>query len=232
MNQLLLRWIPEEKRRTRKDGVGHTVLDPEIFQIEGVDLNAAMRYFSGDDQAFMDLLEIYFMDGKRKIVLLHDLSETDITHYQVEVHGLKSASANIGAVDVSAMAREQENAAARGDREYISRQLPFLLEEYEKLLGNIGLFLEKNRQEEVHSGKLPPLSSQELKEQVGTALNELEKFRSKECAGTVEEILAHHLPKDVEKSLKQIQEQLKLYEDDYAEELLSQLLNRLEREEM
>ena len=79
---------------------------------------------------------------------------------------------------------------------------------------------------------LPSLSSQELKERVGTALNELEKFRSKECAGTVGEILAHHLPKDVEKSLKQIQEQLKLYEDDYAEELLGQLLNRLERGEM
>lgn len=232
LNQLLLRWIPEEKRRTRKDGVDHTVLDPEIFQIDGVDLNAAMRYFSGDDQAFMDLLEIYYMDGKRKIVMLHDLSGTDITHYQVEVHGLKSASANIGAVDVSAMAREQENAAARGDQDYISRQLPFLLKEYEKLLDNIGLFLEKNRQEEVRGGKLPSLSSQELKERVGTALNELEKFRSKECAGTVGEILAHHLPKDVEKSLKQIQEQLKLYEDDYAEELLGQLLNRLERGEM
>lgn len=230
LNQLLLRWIPEEKRKAREGRQDRMSLDPEFFQIEGVDLNAAMRYFSGNDAAFMELLEIYYIDGKRKMGLLRELSETDITHYQVEVHGLKSASANIGAMDVSAMAREQENAAARGDREYISGQLSFLLEEYGQLLNNIGLFLKKNRQDETRVEKLPALSSQELREQVRTALNELERFRSKECAGTVDDILGHQLPKDVEKSLKQIKEQLKLYEDDYAEELLCQLINRLERE--
>ncbi len=47
----------------------------------------------------------------------------------------------------------------------------------------------------------------------------------------METILLHHLPQDVEDSLRQIQEQLKLYEDDYVEELLRELISRLEREE-
>lgn len=229
LNQLLLRWVSEEKRTTRDRGEERTSLDPDAFQIEGVDLNAAMRFFSGDEKAFKDLLELYYLDGKRKIDLLRELAGSDIPHYQVEVHGLKSASANIGAMDVSGMAREQEDAAARGDTEYISQQLPYLLEEYDKLLINIGKFLDHSRQSDTHDEKLPPLSLEEVKEQVGTALGQLEKFRSKECAGTVEAILLHSIPKDVEESLTQIQDQLKLFEDDYVEELLRQLLNRLER---
>ena len=190
-----------------------------------------MRYFTGDSASFTDLLELYYIDGRRKSQLLCDLVETDLQRYQTEVHGLKSASANIGAMELSDMAREQENAAARGDTEYINQQFPMLLEAYEKLLFEIGLFLEKRRQSDGTAEKLPALSVQELQEQVGKALDELEGFRSKECVATVETILLHQLPQDVEDSLRQIQEQLKLYEDDYVEELLRELISRLEREE-
>ncbi len=230
LNQLLLRWIPEERRVAKEGGQAQTTLDPDAFLIEGVDMDAVMHYFSGDEAAFTDLLELYYLDGKRKAGLLRDLAETDIPYYQTEVHGLKSASANIGAMDVSAMAKEQEDAAARGDTEYIARQLPHLLEAYDQLLLRIGQFLEKKRQGRADTEKQPSLPLPELKEQVAQALDDLEHFRSRECAAAVEAVLLHRMPQDVEESLRQIQEQLKLYEDDHAEELLRQLLDRLEKE--
>ena len=63
------------------------------------------------------------------------------------------------------------------------------------------------------------------------ALEKLEYFRSQECAAIVEDLLLHAMPQDAEDSLLNIQAQLKLYEDDNAEELLRQLLNRLEEED-
>ena len=157
--------------------------------------------------------------------LLRQLVDSDVQRYQIEVHGLKSASANIGAMDLSAMARAQENAAAKGDSAFIAREFPALLKAYESLLQNIGSFLEqRRRKDDTEAAKLPALTAQELKEQVGTALDQLEHFRSRECAGSVEEILRHELPEDMKERLLQIQEQLKLYEDDNAEELLRQLL--------
>lgn len=63
------------------------------------------------------------------------------------------------------------------------------------------------------------------------ALDELENFHSRECADTVENLLRHSLPQDVENSLEEIRTQLKLYEDDNAEELLRELLCRLEKED-
>ncbi len=231
LNQLLLRWVPEKYRQTEGAEEESEPLDPAVFQIDGVDMEAAMKYYSGDEEGFVDLLELYYMDGKHKIELLQELVESDMLRYQIEVHGLKSASANIGAMKVSAMAREQENAAAQGDRGFIDGQFPRLLAEYETLLANIGQFLEQRGQKDGGKEKLPCLTIQELKEQAATALEELKHFQSQECLERVEKILLHELPEEAGRRLLRIQEQLKLYEDDNAEELLDQLLHMLEKEE-
>ncbi len=231
LNHLLLRWVPEECRKSREGGEDQKLIDPAAFPIDGIDMDAAMRYYSGDADGFADLLEIYHVDGKRKAVLLRELAGTDRERYQIEVHGLKSASAGIGAMEVSAMAREQENAAAQGDEAFIAEKFPLLLGAYETLLANIGRFLEERRQKDAVGERLPRLSLEELREQTAKALDELEHFRSAECAGRVEDMLAHELPEEAEKRLSQIREQLKLYEDDNAEELLRQLLGILEKEE-
>lgn len=129
------------------------------------------------------------------------------------------------------MARAQENAAAQGDRQLIEQRLPRLLEAYGELLERIGWVLEQRRKDAPQEEKLPPLSMQELTGQVGRALEELEDFRSRECSGIVADILRHELPQDTLDSLRSIQEQLKLFEDDNAEMLLGQLLSSLKTQE-
>ena len=228
---LLTRWVPEERRQAGGGGAEHAALDPDSFQIEGIDMDVAMRYYSGDDAGFAELLELYYMDGQRKIGLLRELADTNLSDYQTEVHALKSASANIGAMGVSDLARAQENAAAQGDRKLIDRQLPLLLEAYGELLERIGRVLEQRRREEPQEAKLPALPAEELARRVGEALEELENFRSRECAGIVADVLRHELPQDWLDSLAEIQGQLKLYEDDNAEKLLAQLLSSLEKQE-
>ncbi len=231
LNDLLLRWVPEEQRQTAEAAEESGLLDAAAFPIEGIDIDAANRYYSGDEAGFVELLEIYCMDGKRKRELLYEVVESDISRYQIEVHGLKSASANIGAMDVSAMARAQEQAAIQGDRESIARDFPLLLGEYETLLEHIDQFLKRRRQKNHAEEKLPCMTIQEIREQTGDALEELKHFRSRQCAEKVDAMLFHELPKEAEKILLQIQEQLRLYEDDNAEDLLSQLLKILEKEE-
>ena len=232
LNDLLLRWVPEKYRQMEEQEEESRPLDPAAFQIDGIDMTAAMQYYSGDEEGFVDLLELYCIDGKRKAKLLQELAHSDILRYQIEVHGLKSASANIGAMNVSAMARDHENAAAQGDREFIVEQFPLLLAEYEILLANMEQFLERRRQEENNrKEKLPCPPMRELREQVASALENLKHFRSRECAEKVDALFLYDLPKDVMESLLQIREQLRLFEDDNAEELLDQLLSLLEKEE-
>ena len=230
LGQLLARWVPEGRRQAKAAGEAEKPEEPVLFRIEGIDMDAASRY-CGDEAGFIELLELYYMDGQRKTDLLRELSGSDISRYCVEVHGLKSASANIGAMDVSNMARAQENAAAQGDTAFISRQFPALLEAYEALLMHIGIFLDQRRQSGSQEEKLPALPIDELKAQAGEALHQLEDFRSRECAAIVEELLRHALPQDVTDMLVEIQGQLKLYEDDNAEALLNRLLSELDKED-
>lgn len=79
--------------------------------------------------------------------------------------------------------------------------------------------------------KLPGLPIHELTEQTAAALEELKHFRSRQCAERVDRMLLHELPEDIGKRLLQIRDQLRLYEDDNAEDLLSQLLSILKKEE-
>ena len=203
--------------------------DLAAFCIDGLDPDAAMQYYTGDEAGFMDLLELYYVDGKRKTKLLSELVKSDLSLYQIEVHGLKSASANIGAMNVSFMARAQEDAAAQGNRELISEQFPVLLAEYETLLENIGQFLERQRKDE-EKEMLPCLPINDLTDEIAAALEELEHFQSRECGERIEAILLHELPSDIREHLLEIQEQLRLYEDDNAEQLLSRLLGILGKE--
>lgn len=228
LHKLLLRWVPEKYRQADDKKEESKPLDASVFKIDGIDMDAAMNYYSGDEDGFVDLLELYCMDGKRKTELLRGLVKTDILRYQIEVHGLKSASANIGAVKVSDMARSHENAAAQGDIEFITGQFPMLLAEYETLLTNIGQFLERRSNEKEEKEKLPYMEAKELREQIELALEDLSHFRSKECRERVDAMLLHELPEKAAESLLRIQEQLRLYEDDNAEELLSQLLGMFE----
>ena len=128
------------------------------------------------------------------------------------------------------MARAQENAAAQGDTEFIVRQFPALLEAYEELLMNIGAFLEQRQQKDRQEEALPALPAGALREQVGAALDNLEHFRSQECAAAVESLLRHAMPEEAADALWEIQGQLKLFEDDNAEALLKQLLGKLDKE--
>ena len=103
------------------------------------------------------------------------------------------------------------------------------MDAYETLLMNIGLFLEQRHQNE--SGKeFPAFAAGELEEQTRAALNHLEHFRSQECAEIVESVLCHELPRDIAEDFREIQRQLKLFEDDNAEALFRELLIKLDKE--
>lgn len=238
LNDVLLKWIPDEyrgkyesydrrrDRQVRENGFTN-------INIEGIHIDEVMKYQTGTLAEYEELLQLYCMDGKRKLVLLKELyQEKDYKNYEVEVHGLKSASANIGAMKLSVAAKEHEEAAVRGDEEFIIKHFSELLSLYEEQLKHIQNFLEEKqgKVDDIEEERLN-IDTKTLELEVRGALEQLEKFHSKECLSRVERMQAYHLNDDVAARLKEIQEQLKLYEDDKAEQLLHQLLEWLNKEE-
>ncbi len=222
LNEALMRWIPENRRKKQQRSQALQGMSPETVYIKGIDLDAAMRYHLGSAVDFRELLELYCIEGRRKTGLLRELFERkDYGRYAIEVHGLKSASANIGATKLAQMAQAHEEAANRGDEEFIGEGFPLLLSSYEKQIESIQAFLDRRQGEEAR--RLDAIDARELSRGIRDALELLEDFHSRECAGKVEELLGHCLDPEIESGLREVREQLKLYEDDAAEELLRQL---------
>lgn len=207
---------------------------PVEFQdilIAGIDMDEALAHGSDNIEEYRELLQLYYLDGKRKPALLRAFWEKgDHKGYGIEVHGLKSASAGIGAMKISESAKEHEMAVYRGDEAFVDSHISQLLADYEEQVEHIRIFLEKGRTCMDVQEKKQEMGRADLLREIRDALDSLEHFRAKECARKIEDILQYRLDPDTERKLGKIQEQLKLYEDDAAEQMLRDLTKQIETE--
>ena len=234
LHQMLCKWIPQDQRQP-VEGTAEAVEKieragrAEIF-MSGVDVNAAMNAHTGGMEGYLELLELYYMDGEEKCALLERLvQDEDFKNYEIEVHGLKSASANIGAYEFSDLAKSHEFAAKEGDYELIRNGLAKLLSEYNFILHEIERVLKAKgylKEEDAESGteEGEGLSAEETRRRMAEILEDIENFRSKPAAQKTEELLSENIEKSAKDCLKDVRNRLKMYDDDSAEDLLRAFL--------
>ena len=239
LNEVLSKWIPNAyKQMVTVQDIAETEDLPKItfedIHIQGINIEEAKKHHTGEVEDFLELLNLYYMDGKRKCSYLKELLEKeDYKDYGIEVHGLKSASANVGAMELSAQAREHEDAATRGDVDFIKMHSAELLASYDNQVEAIKKFLDHRQAlaSENRGGEGLALDDASLLRELRNALEKLENFKSKDCAHIVENLIQYQLEQGVTEKLREIQGQLKMYEDDNAEKLLNELIDWLDKEE-
>ena len=120
MYHVLSKWIPANKKQeTTEPLVMEDVELDEIAEIfiKGIDVKHALTHHTGNLNEYLEILNLFYIDGIRKIEYLDTLlKEGDYENYRIEVHALKSASANIGAKELSGQAERLETAAMEKDR--------------------------------------------------------------------------------------------------------------------
>ena len=234
LHKTLCKWIPQERRQPvegtqeAQEKIERASM-AEIF-MTGIDVNAVMGKHTGGMEDYLELLELYYMDGAEKSGLLEQLvHDEDFKNYEIEVHGLKSASANIGAYDFSELAKSHEFAAKEGDYQMIRDGLPkllseynFLLHEIERVLKSKGYLKEEDPANDTDESACMPL--EETYRRMAEILDDIENFRSKPAAQKTEELLSENIEKSAKDCLKDIRNRLKMYDDDTAEDLLRAFL--------
>ena len=129
----LKRWLPKEKLQNISEeyvNLPHRA-DPEpSITIEGLDTASAVRLL-GSEELYWDVLKDYYRTIRKKAGLIHDLEQAeDWKNYTIEVHALKSASKQIGAVELSALAADMEKAGNAENAQLIHQYTASLLEQY------------------------------------------------------------------------------------------------------
>jgi signal transduction histidine kinase/CheY-like chemotaxis protein len=162
LDEMLDKWISKEKREkgSGESGVGsrerspyddsisplstphsplptpHSPLPPPA--IPGVDTAKGIAMTGGTVAAYMQVLSLFCKDAQDRMALLQKEPAADalpalVTH----VHALKSASASLGAKEVSAMAAGIEAAGKAGDIVFIRENLPAFAQQLAELVRNI-----------------------------------------------------------------------------------------------
>lgn len=230
---MLCRWI-EPQRRQSVAGTPETLekiarADAAGLYMSGVDTERVLRAHSGGIEDYLELLELYEMDGEPKTELIRRLAaEENYKDYEIEVHGLKSASANIGAYEFSELAKSHELAAKEGNEALIREDVGHLLAEYGCLLDEIRRVLRAHGR--LHEQELTEQTEGQMTDEAEThrrmqeILSDVENFRPKDAAAKTEALLSENIEKSARECLKETRNRLKMYEDDAAEDILRAFL--------
>lgn len=136
LNAILERWIPKEKKEKFTDNKSEPSIS--ILEIEGVDVKAGIVNTGGNEENYIKTLAIFYEDVLQKMEELELCLETDnMPLYATHVHALKSASASIGAKQLSEAAKELEIAGKCEDLVFVNKHNGQFIKDLELLVKNI-----------------------------------------------------------------------------------------------
>ncbi len=104
----------------------------------GFDLQMGLDYCGGDEDFYLEMLQMFYAQGLEKrneIISLYEANNWP--DYAVKVHALKSTSLTIGALELSEHARALEQAAKKEETEFIHENHAQLLHLHEKVCASL-----------------------------------------------------------------------------------------------
>lgn len=126
-------WIPDEKIIESLECEEENDTEEEILQIGNLNTSEALRML-GSKNVYMTILKEYYKTINSKAKEIERFwREEDWTGYTIIVHALKSASRQIGAIELADLAAELEKAGNSLDVGKIKRETGRLLEMYKNL---------------------------------------------------------------------------------------------------
>ena len=190
----------------------------------GVETKSGIKY-CGSIEDYVDVLRIAQKTASDKIIKLENLyDQRDWENYTIVVHSMKSGAANIGANNVSSIARELENAGRIKDERFIDENTMGMLEEYKHIISVISDNLpdEEKRDMSVSPDDtdISGTTWEKMLSDLEYLLDELENDQAVELA---KDIMTNRLGDEAEHLLMQIIQSLDIFDIELAKQYLEEL---------
>lgn len=147
LHTVLKQYIPESKQHdidnsNEEEDNAELKEDIALFDklktISELDTETGLKNNGGIIKNYYEIVNVYVISGKKEFANAKKYFETgDIKDYTITVHGIKSASRGIGAVDLGEEAYALELAGKENNTEFIETNHPAFMEHYQKVLDEI-----------------------------------------------------------------------------------------------
>lgn len=232
----LRRWLPPEKieKKKNKNMNSAAVLKARTADggdqvttnivIEGLDVQKAMA-FLGNEDLFWSVLKEYYRVIEKKCALIQEYEQKEQwKNYTVEVHALKSASRQIGAMDLAHTAEQMEAAGNAGNAALIHKITPGMLEEYMFYKGILAPYFTK--EEETGNGRAAETEEiSELFRQMEEAMENLDMDAMERVIKDMSQYSYSDSQRDIFEKLKNAVEDI---DTERCEEILAEWKKELE----
>ena len=109
----------------------------ELPEIPGVDTKKGLDMLAGNMNIYLTILRSYAQNTPGIIEKLRDITAENLPQYAINVHGLKSSSASVGAEDIRKRGLDLEFKAKDGDLQGVLALNKAFLHDTEVIVGNI-----------------------------------------------------------------------------------------------
>ena len=181
------------------------------FIIPGIDTQLGIAMTGGTEAGYRTVLSMFHKDAEDRLHLLRTTPDTEaLPAFVTQVHALKSASASIGAIEVSAEAARLETAGKEGNLAFIGNHLPIFAKQLSELTENIRIALVSlntggTQNEQQNGTPLPEPSNASVSTSL---LRELEAALKSQKADIIDNILDELNKKQLDAKTKDALEQL------------------------
>lgn len=220
----LHKWLPNEKQTrvgSLAANMGKGVQSSLV--IEGLDTKYAMNLL-GSEELYLTTLKDYYRGISKTAAQIEKLfNEGDWGNYTIEVHALKSASKQIGALELSDMAAEMEKAGNARDIDRIREENSGMLQMYRSYYD----ILQPICQEEEETTDKPPVDEKILGELLTKLMAAMDDLDMDEMERIVGEIIQYSYDETRKELVEDLRESVEEIDVDTAAQLARKLMDTL-----
>jgi len=232
LKAVLDKWIPQELRKSPTEVIasgesGDDDIDVRKIKIDGVDVEKGLAMSGGKGTHYIRTITMFYEDGFEKIKEIRNCMEIgDMQLYATHVHGLKSASASIGAAAVSEEAKALEAASKENNQIYINEHNAKFLMDLEALLHNIGKLLDDIEAMKKKTGG-SRVDTETLKIELAKLKTAMENFDSETIDSATNTLIEYEQAEHFGESIKTVLQNVLIGEYDEALDQIDELLEKL-----
>lgn len=200
----------------------------KLPQMTGVDTVRGIKGCAGRTERYIEVLRTFLNSGKSqyaKIEKLYNMKSRK--ELRIEIHGLKSVAASIGATDMSNLSLALENAIKNEDMAFVNANMQNLLSMYARLLKQLETYFEA---EDTLGEQSKNISLEKVRDKLMLLADALDEFDDDASCELIDGLLEYGFRSDVRREIRLIRDQIKLFDYNRASEMTDALIKELSQQ--